>query len=123
MWNRSDTDRDGPALTPTEQQVVSLIADGLTNPQVAERLVVSRSTVTTHLNTSSPARRSNSRWPHRPHRPSGRYLSGVAMPFVWRQTSSEIGGTIHRFNVLGMPVAAGPRQVPGDERHWGARRS
>ena len=37
------------ALTPTERRVVELVADGSTNVQVAERLMVSRSTVKTHL--------------------------------------------------------------------------
>jgi DNA-binding CsgD family transcriptional regulator len=37
------------ALTPTEQQVVALVADGLTNPQIAERLLMGRATVKTHL--------------------------------------------------------------------------
>lgn len=38
-----------PALTPTELQVVQLVAEGLTNPQIAERLLVGRATVKTHL--------------------------------------------------------------------------
>jgi predicted ATPase/class 3 adenylate cyclase/DNA-binding CsgD family transcriptional regulator len=37
------------ALTPTEQQVVALVADGLTNPQIAERLLMGRATVKTHI--------------------------------------------------------------------------
>jgi ATP/maltotriose-dependent transcriptional regulator MalT len=37
------------SLTPTELEVVRLVAQGLTNPQVAERLFVSRGTVKTHL--------------------------------------------------------------------------
>lgn len=37
------------ALTPTELQVVAAVADGLTNPQVAERLLMGRATVKTHL--------------------------------------------------------------------------
>jgi predicted ATPase/DNA-binding CsgD family transcriptional regulator len=37
------------ALTPTEQQVVALAADGLTNPQIAARLLMGRATVKTHL--------------------------------------------------------------------------
>ena len=37
------------ALTPTELQVVTLVADGLTNPQIAERLLMGRATVKTHL--------------------------------------------------------------------------
>jgi predicted ATPase/class 3 adenylate cyclase/DNA-binding CsgD family transcriptional regulator len=37
------------SLTPTERQVVALVADGLTNPQIAERLLMGRATVKTHL--------------------------------------------------------------------------
>ena len=34
---------------PTESRVVELVAEGLTNPQVAERMFVSPATVKTHL--------------------------------------------------------------------------
>ena len=37
------------ALTPTERRVVDLVATGLTNPQIAERLLMSRATVKTHV--------------------------------------------------------------------------
>jgi DNA-binding CsgD family transcriptional regulator len=37
------------ALTPTERQVIDLVAHGLTNPQIAERLMMSRATVKTHV--------------------------------------------------------------------------
>ncbi len=37
------------SLTPTELQVVDLVAQGLTNPQIAERLLMSRATVKTHV--------------------------------------------------------------------------
>jgi predicted ATPase/class 3 adenylate cyclase/DNA-binding CsgD family transcriptional regulator len=37
------------SLTPTEIAVVELLAQGLTNPQIAERLFISRATVKTHL--------------------------------------------------------------------------
>jgi len=37
------------SLTPTERQVVDLVVDGLTNPQIAERLLMSRGTVKAHL--------------------------------------------------------------------------
>jgi DNA-binding CsgD family transcriptional regulator len=37
------------SLTPTELRVVALVADGLTNPQIAERLLMGRATVKTHL--------------------------------------------------------------------------
>lgn len=38
-----------PSLTPTELDVVALVSEGLTNPQIAERLFMSRATVKTHL--------------------------------------------------------------------------
>jgi predicted ATPase/DNA-binding CsgD family transcriptional regulator len=46
--------RDRPAtgwasLTPTELDVVSLVAEGLTNPEIGSRLFISRATVKTHL--------------------------------------------------------------------------
>jgi predicted ATPase/DNA-binding CsgD family transcriptional regulator len=37
------------SLTPAELQVVELVAQGLSNPQIGERLFVSRKTVTSHL--------------------------------------------------------------------------
>jgi DNA-binding CsgD family transcriptional regulator len=37
------------SLTPTERQVVDLVVDGLSNPQIAERLFMSRGTVKVHL--------------------------------------------------------------------------
>lgn len=37
------------SLTPTERAVVDLVAEGLSNPQVGERLYVSRRTVQTHV--------------------------------------------------------------------------
>jgi DNA-binding CsgD family transcriptional regulator/tetratricopeptide (TPR) repeat protein len=38
-----------PSLTPTERTVAALVADGLTNPQIGERLFISRRTVQAHL--------------------------------------------------------------------------
>jgi DNA-binding CsgD family transcriptional regulator len=37
------------SLTPSERQVVDLVAEGLTSPQVARRLCLSSRTVQTHL--------------------------------------------------------------------------
>jgi NarL family two-component system response regulator LiaR len=36
-------------LTPREQEVLALLVEGLTNPEIAERLVVSRSTAKAHV--------------------------------------------------------------------------
>ena len=36
-------------LTPREQEVLALMVEGLTNPEIAERLVVSRSTAKAHV--------------------------------------------------------------------------
>ncbi len=38
-----------PSLTPTELTVARAVAEGLSNPQIAERMFISRRTVTTHL--------------------------------------------------------------------------
>lgn len=37
------------SLTPTELTIVKLVAEGLSNPQIAARMLISRKTVTTHL--------------------------------------------------------------------------
>jgi len=37
------------SLTPTERAVAGLVAEGLSNPQIGDRLYVSRRTVQTHL--------------------------------------------------------------------------
>ena len=39
----------GTRSRPTELQVANLVAHGLTNPQIAERLLMSRATVKTHV--------------------------------------------------------------------------
>jgi DNA-binding CsgD family transcriptional regulator len=38
-----------PSLTPTEHTVADLVAEGLSNPQIGERLYISHRTVQTHL--------------------------------------------------------------------------
>ena len=38
-----------PSLTPTERSVADLVAEGLTNPQIGDRLYISRRTVQAHL--------------------------------------------------------------------------
>jgi DNA-binding CsgD family transcriptional regulator len=40
------------ALTPAEREVASLVAEGLTNPEVGQRLFISRRTVQTHLSNA-----------------------------------------------------------------------
>jgi DNA-binding NarL/FixJ family response regulator len=48
---RSEGETDLPdGLTPREAEVLSLIADGLSNTEIAERLVVSPATVKSHVN-------------------------------------------------------------------------
>jgi DNA-binding CsgD family transcriptional regulator len=37
------------SLTPTEVRTVELVAAGLTNPQIAERMFIARGTVKVHL--------------------------------------------------------------------------
>jgi DNA-binding NarL/FixJ family response regulator len=37
------------SLTPTEQQIVELATQGLTNAQIGERMFISRTTVKTHV--------------------------------------------------------------------------
>jgi DNA-binding CsgD family transcriptional regulator len=37
------------SLTPTERTVIGLVAEGLSNPRIGDRLFISRRTVQTHL--------------------------------------------------------------------------
>jgi len=45
----SDTTSDDRVLTSREQQVLELVAEGLSNGQIAERLYISRKTVSVHV--------------------------------------------------------------------------
>ena len=45
---RADEQRDTPMLTRREKEVLELIAEGLTNQQIADKLFVSPTTVVTH---------------------------------------------------------------------------
>jgi predicted ATPase/DNA-binding CsgD family transcriptional regulator len=46
---RSRPAQGWPSLTPTERTVAAAVAEGLSNPQIAARMFISRRTVTTHL--------------------------------------------------------------------------
>jgi DNA-binding NarL/FixJ family response regulator len=41
--------RIGDELTPSEQRIVDVAADGATNPQIAQSLFITTKTVETHL--------------------------------------------------------------------------
>ena len=46
---RKRPSRGWESLTPTELRVVDLVSEGLTNPQIGERMFISRGTVKVHL--------------------------------------------------------------------------
>ena len=46
---RKRPERGWDSLTPTELRVVKLVAEGLTNPRIGERMFISRGTVKVHL--------------------------------------------------------------------------
>jgi DNA-binding CsgD family transcriptional regulator len=41
--------RGWDSLTPTELRMAACVTEGLSNPQIAERMFITRRTVTTHL--------------------------------------------------------------------------
>ena len=64
-----------PSLTETEKQVAALVAEGLTNPQIAERMFIGLQTVKTHVRhilskLEFTARREFEREVERPRRPA-----------------------------------------------------
>jgi DNA-binding NarL/FixJ family response regulator len=48
LKNAADTVKEIPILTRREKEILSMIAEGLTNPQIAEKLFLSLSTVDSH---------------------------------------------------------------------------
>ncbi len=123
------------SLTPTEVEVVDLVAAGLTNPQIAERLFVETSTVKTHLHhiftklgvtnrASSPPRRCDAPDLSRRRRRSQRGESPARLDAAssFQYTTREM-----RFNSADRHVQR-PRDLlvgasaPGQSRRPAARR-
>jgi DNA-binding NarL/FixJ family response regulator len=50
QWSPPDQTRLPDGLTPREAAVLALIAEGLSNPEIAERLTVTETTVKSHIN-------------------------------------------------------------------------
>lgn len=48
-WNNPPLDSRWDSLSKSELRVVELVCEGLTNPQIAEQLYLSRRTVQSHL--------------------------------------------------------------------------
>ena len=81
------------SLTPTEQQVAKLVADGLTNPQIADQLIMRPSTVKTHLDhiyvkLGTHTRARLARGIHPPHGPSA---ADHPMTVTWRAARVNAG--------------------------------
>lgn len=49
VGSRAQSAAPAPALTPRETEILSLVAEGLSNPEIAARLYIGESTVKTHL--------------------------------------------------------------------------
>jgi len=99
------------SLTPTERDVAQLVAEGLSNPGIADRLFISRATVKTHLThvftklditnraqLSALVTRGNRRkhpWSRlsQESRPPGRVLASVVMIMVFHGANDGYPGT------------------------------
>jgi NarL family two-component system response regulator LiaR len=49
LINAEQQSKIGSDLTPREREVLSLMVEGLTNPEIAQELVVSRATISSHV--------------------------------------------------------------------------